>query len=164
MTTKFSPRHRAPDRTYLRDYQPPAYRIPQVDLQFELQAEETHVCSRLSIERVTPDQGPLQLDGEALHLTALYVDEAPLADKYIEVHDRGLVIKGLPDRCKLRIENRIHPSQNTSLSGLYLSQHRLFTQCEAEGFRRITYSIDRPDILSIYTVELSAEKQCYPVR
>ena len=88
MTTKFSPRHRAPDRTYLRDYQPPAYRIPQVDLQFDLQAEETHVCSRLSIERVTPDRGPLQLDGEALHLTALYVDEAPLADKYIEMHDR----------------------------------------------------------------------------
>ena len=65
MTTKFPPRHRAPDRTYLRDYQPPAYRIPQVDLQFDLEAEETHVCSRLSIERVTPDRGPLQLDGEA---------------------------------------------------------------------------------------------------
>lgn len=163
MTTELSPRHRAPDRTYLRDYRPPTYRIPQVDLQFDLQADETHVCSRLSIERVTLDQVPLQLDGEALTLTALYVDEAPLADKYIEMHDRGLLIKGLPDRCKLRIENRIHPTQNTALSGLYLSQNSLFTQCEAEGFRRITYFIDRPDILSIYTVEMSADKKSYPV-
>ena len=85
MTTELSPRHPAPDRTYLRDYRPPTYRKPQVDLQFDLQAEETHVCSRLSIERVTLDQVPLQLDGEALTLTALYVDEAPLADKYIEM-------------------------------------------------------------------------------
>jgi aminopeptidase N len=146
------------------DYAAPAYLIRSVDLSFDLDPAKTIVSSRLAIERnpaAAPDQ-PLRLQGEALTLLRVLADGESVAFR----HDRGeLVIDHPPDRpaFTLEIRNTCAPDKNTQLSGLYTSGGGLFTQCEAEGFRRITYFLDRPDVMAVYTVTLRADRALYPV-
>ena len=156
----------APNTIYLKDYQPPRYAVDQVDLRFELDPRETRVQTRLQVRRnpgsTDPDRG-FHLDAHDLELLSLRLDgEALHADHYI-LDAQALVILDAPDAFTLEIENRIHPEDNTALEGLYVSSGMFCTQCEAEGFRRITYFPDRPDVMARYTTTLVADKKQYPI-
>ena len=154
-----------PSIVRLADYAPPAFLIDTVDLTFELDEAATRVVSRLSVRRAagTPADAPLELDGEALTLVGLSRDGVALtAGQYVETHG-GLSISDMPDACVLEIVTRIAPASNTELSGLYVSGGSYFTQCEAQGFRRITYFPDRPDVMSRYSTTIIADKAAVPV-
>ncbi len=154
-----------PKTTYLKDYTPPAYRIPTVDLRFELGEESTAVHARARIVRAaaTPPGAPLVLDGQHLELLALALDDAPLtADRY-RVDANHLTLFDPPESFDLAVVTRIRPQDNASLEGLYQSSGNFCTQCEAEGFRRITYFLDRPDVMAVYTTTLVADPARYPV-
>jgi len=148
----------------LADYQPPAWRVRAVALDFELDARDTRVTSTLRLEAdPTQPPQPLRLDGEDLELLDIALDGRPLAPDQYTVDATGLSLVAAPPACELRTVVRIRPDRNTRLEGLYLSRGALFTQCEAEGFRRITWFIDRPDVSAIYDVRLVADRQRYPV-
>jgi len=150
---------------YLKDYAATPYIIHTTDLSFELGEGETLVRSRLNVSRRdgVADDVPMILDGEALTLLSIRIDgEEVQAADYGE-SDNQLTINKLPAEFILEIENRIHPEQNTALSGLYKSSGNFCTQCEAEGFRRITYYYDRPDVMSIFTTQIIADPSRYPV-
>ena len=139
------------------DYAAPAFWIRQVDLTFDLDPVKTIVASRLQIERNadTPAGQPLKLHGEELNLLRILADGESVSFR----HEPGcLVIDNPPDKPSftLEIRNAIAPEKNTTLSGLYTSGGGFFTQCEAEGFRRITYFLDRPDVMAVYTVTIRA--------
>jgi len=156
-----------PKPTLLADYRPPDFVIDEVGLDFNLGEEETLVKSRLLVRR-NPAAGtpkaPLRLDGEALELVSLALDGAALApERYRLDPDGALIIPDAPNAFALDIETRIEPQNNTALSGLYKSGGNFCTQCEAEGFRRITYFLDRPDVSARYSVTIAADKSRYPV-
>ncbi len=154
-----------PKTTYLKDYAPPAYRIPTVELRFELGEDFTTVHSRLHLVRAeaTPAGTPLKLDGQHLELLALELDETPLAaDRYRVDADR-LTLLDPPAEFELSVTTRIRPQDNAALQGLYQSSGNFCTQCEAEGFRRITYFLDRPDVMAVFTTTLIADKARTPV-
>ena len=145
------------------DYAAPAYFIRAVELTFDLDPAKTIVASRMQVERNPglPRQ-PLRLHGEELTLLRVQADGASVSFR----HEGGeLVIDNPPeaDRFTLEIRNTCAPDKNTALQGLYTSGGGFFTQCEAEGFRRITYFLDRPDVMAVYTVLLRADKARYPV-
>ncbi len=145
------------------DYLAPAYTIQQVELTFDLDPAKTLVTSRLHVRR-RPGQGhqPLRLHGDELTLLRVQADGQSVSFR----HEAGdLVIDNPPDAeaFVLDIRNTCAPDKNTRLQGLYTSQGGFFTQCEAEGFRRITYFLDRPDVMAEYTVLLRADKAKYPV-
>jgi aminopeptidase N len=145
------------------DYAAPAFWIRAVELSFDLDAAKTIVGSRLHIERnASQPAQPLRLQGEGLTLLRVLADGQSVSFR----HDGDdLVIDNLPsaDRFVIEIRNTCAPEKNTRLSGLYTSGGGFFTQCEAEGFRRITYFLDRPDVMAVYTVTLRADKAKYPV-
>jgi aminopeptidase N len=145
------------------DYAAPAYWIRRADLTFDLDPAKTIVASKLEIER-NPAQpgGPLRLHGEGLNLLRVLANGESVSFRH---EDGLLVIDQLPaaDRFVLELRNTCAPDRNTELSGLYTSNGSFFTQCEAEGFRRITYFLDRPDVMAVYTVTLRADKAKYPV-
>ncbi|WP_040486263.1 aminopeptidase N [Lutibaculum baratangense] len=160
MTTDGAPRIR------LSDYRPPNHLVDAVELDIRLEPERTQVRSRLSLrpnpER--PGDAPLVLDGEDLEILAIMLDGIPLARSEFVVSDRGLTIAAVPDRpFTLETTVLIDPSANTRLMGLYRSNGVYCTQCEAEGFRRITFFPDRPDVLSVYTTRIEARKSDAPV-
>ena len=144
------------------DYLAPAYWIRTADLTFDLDAAKTIVSSKLAIERnsALPVQ-PLRLHGEDLNLLRVLVDGQSVSFR----HEDGMLVIDAPaaDAFTLEIRNTISPEKNTQLSGLYASGSGLFTQCEAEGFRRITYFLDRPDVMAVYTVTLRGDKKKHPV-
>jgi aminopeptidase N len=148
--------------THRADYRPPAFWIRQVDLAFDLDPASTLVSSTMRIERNRAiAHGPLRLHGQELALLHVRVDGAAVAARQ---DGDELVVDAAPDAdFTLEIQNRCAPDANTALSGLYTSGGSLFTQCEAEGFRRITYFQDRPDVMSVYTVTLRADKARFPV-
>jgi aminopeptidase N len=153
--------------TRLADYRPPDFLIDQVALEFDLGDAETLVKSHLQLRR-NPDAAapaaPLRLDGEELELVAISLDGRPLAPgDYVLEPDGALVVPRTPDAFALEIAARIHPERNTQLSGLYTSGGNYCTQCEPEGFRRITWFLDRPDVMSRYAVTIRADKSRYPV-
>jgi aminopeptidase N len=144
------------------DYAPPPYWIRTVDLTFDLDPVKTLVINRMQVERneSQPAQ-PLRLHGEDITLTRVLVNNESVSFRH---EDGMLVIDDLPDGpFTLEIRNTCAPEKNTQLSGLYTSGGGFFTQCEAEGFRRITYFLDRPDVMAVYTVTLRAAKKQYPV-
>jgi aminopeptidase N len=156
-----------PQPIRLADYRPPAFLIDEVELVFDLKDNDTRVKSRLSIRR-NPDgadsDGPLILDGEELALVSLALNGEPLgANRYHLAADGNLTITDVPDAFTLDVETRIAPDGNTALSGLYMSGGNFCTQCEPEGFRRITYFIDRPDVMARYTTTIIADKSRFPV-
>jgi aminopeptidase N len=143
------------------DYRPPAWHVPSIVLGFDLDAQSTRVTARLAVERA--GEGPLLLDGDALRLKSVAVDGRRLkAADYVLAGGR-LSIPIAGDRAIVETVVDVVPAANTKLMGLYESGGILCTQCEAEGFRRITYFPDRPDVLSRYSVELRADKRRYPV-
>jgi aminopeptidase N len=150
----------SPSAIILRsDYRQPAWLIPEIALDFELGAETTRVRATLKARRNGSHDEPLRLDGEALTLLSVKVDGEE-AEHHIE--DGKLVIP-LEGDAEIETLVEIAPAANTQLMGLYASNGVLCTQCEAEGFRRITYFLDRPDVLSRYKVRMSADKALYPV-
>ncbi|MGQ9831149.1 MAG: aminopeptidase N [Thermochromatium sp.] len=156
-----------PQPIFLKDYRPPTFLIDRVELRFELDPECTRVESRLSLRRnpaATGDDGDdLRLQGEQLELSHLAIDGHPLRPDAYQVDPEGLTLYRVPDRFCLETRVEIHPSLNTALEGLYQSGDLLCTQCEAEGFRRITYFLDRPDVMARYTTTLIADRTRYPV-
>ncbi len=154
-----------PETVYLKDYRPPDFSISAVELSFTLNEETTTVRSRLHLCRRAglPADTPLVLDGEGLELLALVMDNERLADSAFRVDENYLTIFHAPENCILEIETRIRPQDNTKLEGLYRSSGNFCTQCEAEGFRRITYYLDRSDVLARFTTTIEADKSRYPV-
>lgn len=144
------------------DYLAPAYWIRTVDLTFDLDPAKTLVTSKMAIERnAAVVHGPLRLHGEELNVLRVLIDGESVS---FRAENNELVIDNAPDAdFTLEIRNTCAPDKNTTLSGLYTSGGSFFTQCEAEGFRRITYFLDRPDVMAVYTVTLRADKARYPV-
>ena len=140
----------------LADYTPPAFLIDTVDLRFELNEALTSVFARLSVRRnpAAPTGLPLNLDGEGLTLVRFAWDGVALEQGDYHQRKGGLTVPEMPEACVLEIETLISPRENTELSGLYVSGGSYFTQCEAQGFRRITFFPDRPDVMSRYTTTI----------
>lgn len=149
-----------PQIKYRHDYRAPEYTITDIDLTFELDASTTRVTAISQVKRLGDSQAELRLDGEALTLIALEVDGQ--AWTAFREEEGALVISQLPDSFTLKIINDIHPDQNTALEGLYKSGEALCTQCEAEGFRHITWYLDRPDVLARFTTTIYADGERYP--
>ncbi|WP_062564478.1 aminopeptidase N [Pseudoalteromonas shioyasakiensis] len=146
-----------PQAQYLKDYQAPQFSIQHIDLRFELAPLKTSVQSTMTINRTDESNADLALDGVDLTLISLMVDDKAYDDYTLE--DEKLIIHNLPESFILKIENHIDPQTNTSLEGLYLSGGAYCTQCEAEGFRKITYYLDRPDVLASFDVTIIADKK-----
>lgn len=146
------------------DYQAPAWWIDTVDLTFDLDPAKTRVLNKMRVRRnPAVPAAPLRLDGDELNLARVMVNGAGTSFK---MEGSCLVLENLPEGDEpfdLEIFTTCCPAKNTQLSGLYVSQGTFFTQCEAEGFRRITYFLDRPDVMASYTVTLRADKAEYPV-
>jgi aminopeptidase N len=146
----------------LSDYRPPDYLIDEIALVFSLEPEATLVAARSHVRRSGADVVPLELNGERLELQSIAIDGEPLAEGAYRVEPGKLVIENPPASFRLDIVTRISPATNTHLEGLYMSGGRFCTQCEAEGFRTITYSLDRPDVMARYAVRIEADKAAYP--
>jgi aminopeptidase N len=146
-----------PQSIKLSDYRPPAYRIETIDLDFDLQPNTTRVKARLAVKREGDHEAPLVLDGVRLTLIAVAIDGRALEPADYEVSEAHLTIPAVPAAFTLETEVEIDPQGNTALEGLYMSAGRFCTQCEAEGFRKITYFPDRPDVLARYTVRIEAD-------
>ncbi|KAA9001143.1 aminopeptidase N [Affinibrenneria salicis] len=149
-----------PQVKYRRDYQAPAYTISDVALDFSLDAEKTRVRAVSQVILQGQPGTPLRLDGEGLQLISVSVEGK--AWQAYQLCDGGLVLHDVPARFTLSIETEINPAANSALEGLYQSGDALCTQCEAEGFRHITYYLDRPDVLARFTTRITADKQRYP--
>lgn len=151
-------------RTNLSDYESPAFTIPSIKLRIELDPENTLVTSELMVRREAGgENAPLVLNGSQINLESIALNGTKLVyDEYR--FDRGdLILDSVPDEFNLTIENSISPSANEKLLGLYLSGDIFTTQCEAEGFRAITFFPDRPDVLSKFNVTLVGDRNEYPV-
>ena len=153
-----------PQTIYRKDYSPPSYLVDTVELGFDLDPQRTIVTSRLTMTRnPASPQREIELYGEKLELVALRMNGKPLGKGEFRIDDKLLRIPDAPDAVVLEIETICSPVENTTLNGLYVSNGNFFTQCEAEGFRAITFFPDRPDVMARYTVMLRADKQQYPV-
>ena len=151
---------------YLADYEPPPFLIESVDLTFDLDPIRTRVTVKSIITRNPKSSDTthsLSLDGDGLVLDRVLIDGQFVPQSRVELKDDKLIIDQVHDRFELVISTDLNPTENDALEGLYMTNGRFCTQCEAEGFRRITYFIDRPDVLSRYCVELRAEREKYPV-
>lgn len=158
--------NKKPSTVSLKDYQIPDYNVDSIALRFELEEEFTTVTSHLKMRRNPKSkqvQAPLILDGDQLKLISIKLDNKLLTSKHYTLEEGKLIIKELPDIFNLEIITQIKPQENTALSGLYRSQNVFCTQCEAQGFRRITYFLDRPDVLTSFTTTIVADKTRYPV-
>ncbi|NUX98572.1 aminopeptidase N [Paraburkholderia youngii] len=145
------------------DYAPPAFLIDTVALEFDLVPERTVVRNTMRVRR-NPDASRaahFELMGEQLEFVSAEIDGQPFPNAH--PHEHGLLLDNVPDSFELTLTSICNPAENTTLSGLYVSSGNFFTQCEAEGFRRITYFLDRPDVMASFTVTLRASKTDYPV-
>lgn len=155
-----------PQAIYLKDYTEPDFLIDRVELDFTLDESQTLVRSRLHMRRNKNRENPqsvLILDGKDLELKAVWLGDTQLSADQYEVDEHSLSIPHLPDQFELDIYTLIKPQENTSLEGLYKSRTMFCTQCEAEGFRKITYFLDRPDVMAEYIVRITADAKRYPV-
>ena len=143
---------------HLKDYKEPDFLIKAVDLTVELGEEVTRITSQLKLERNNPKARKLNLNGEHLTLVSVSLDGKKLTPDAYELTEKLLSLKIPPSQKKidLTIITETKPLENTALEGLYKSSGNFCTQCEAEGFRRITYFLDRPDVLSVYSVRIEA--------
>ncbi len=144
-----------PRAIHLKDYAPPAFRVETIDLDVDIREDHALVAAKLEVRRNAA--GPLVLDGDELELVSVTLNGSPVRH---EVTPEKLTIPDVPDAFTLETVSRIVPQKNTKLEGLYATKHGFVTQCEAEGFRRITWFIDRPDVMAIYTTTVRAD---YPV-
>ncbi|MDF7666477.1 aminopeptidase N [Orbaceae bacterium ESL0727] len=164
MTTAIKTTKTEPTAKYRLDYTAPAFIITDLDLDFELDPELTTVTARSHVQQNPTQKNSatqdLILDGEDLKLISLAIDEQPWHD--YQLTDTGLIIHNVPSEFTLTIVNEIRPIDNTALEGLYVSGDALCTQCEAEGFRHITFYLDRPDVLARFSTRITANKKRYP--
>ncbi|MDI3326837.1 aminopeptidase N [Pontibacterium granulatum] len=155
-----------PNVIYLKDYQAPAYLIESTELHFELFEQDTLVRTRMQV-KVHPDFGPgvpLELFGhEELELCRIAINDQVLSDADYQRDGEKLIINKVPAAFQLETVTKIQPQDNTALEGLYKSDGMFCTQCEAEGFRRITFYPDRPDVMSVFRTTIEADKAQYPV-
>ena len=155
-----------PQTVYLKDYRPPSFLIDTVDLKIDLGDEWSTVKTLLSF-RCNPESADnsktLMLDGKNMELLSIHLDQLELTQKEYQVDDSHLTIPDVPESFVLETEVRIQPQNNTALEGLYKSSKMFCTQCESEGFRKITYFLDRPDVMSIYSTTISADAELYPI-
>ncbi|PSJ23234.1 aminopeptidase N [Halomonas sp. ND22Bw] len=154
-----------PQPIHLSDYRPPAYRVTHTELTFDLDPSATRVKARLHVERHPEREAgePLELDGEQLALKAIAIDGQPLGDDEYALTESGLRIERAPERFLLDTEVEIAPEANTALEGLYQSGGMFCTQCEAEGFRRITFYPDRPDVMATFSTTVIGRLDREPV-
>ena len=154
-----------PGAVYLRDYQPPAFFIERTELAFDLHEDHALVSACLHIRRNPAVTGanPLELQGQQLELVSLAIDGRALSPEDYVLDDAGLRIGQVPDAFRLQSQCRIQPQNNTALEGLYKSRSMFCTQCEAEGFRKITWYLDRPDVMAVFDVTVEADATRYPV-
>src|SRR4051812_37895172 len=155
-------RTETPREIHLADYRPPAFQIDTVELDFQLEPHNTRVKARLAVRRNGDHAEPLVLDGMRLKLAALSIDGERVAKGDYDVGDETLTVRTQASAFTLETEVEIDPEGNTALEGLYMSGGRFCTQCEAEGFRKITWYPDRPDVLSRFTVRMQADKARFP--
>lgn len=155
-----------PTTTYLNDYTPPPYLVDHVVLHFKLSEQLTEVYSKLTLKRNPASAAAHQrlvLNGEQMELKSVKLDGTPLKPEQYHLDAESLAIDGVPEQFQIELVTEIRPAENTTLEGLYLSSGNFCTQCEAEGFRRITYFLDRPDVMATYTTTLQADKTRHPV-
>ena len=155
-----------PQTIYLKDYAPPAFLVERVALDVDIRHDDALVQARLRVRRnpQAPDpKSPLTLDGEELELISVAIDGTLLRDNAYSLDPERLVIPAVPDAFTLETVSRIVPHKNTKLEGLYATKSGFVTQCEAQGFRRITWFTDRPDVMARYRVTIHADKAAYPV-
>ncbi len=152
-----------PKTICLKDYRPCDYHIVQTELTFEIFDDHTLVINRMRIERTGDETAALELDGERLELICLKVDDVKVSKEAYALDEEKLRLFDLPERCTVQVVTKIRPDENTELEGLYRSGGIYCTQCEPHGFRRITYFVDRPDNMSVFTTKIIAEKAVYPV-
>jgi len=159
-------REPAPKTIYLKDYTPPPFLISSIDLDVDIREDHALVRATLVLARnpkAADARAPLLLDGEEIELLSVALDGRPLSPGEYTIGKETLAIVDVPARFTLETLSRICPQKNTRLEGLYASSNGFFTQCEAEGFRRITWFIDRPDVMARYTNTIHAERARYPV-
>jgi len=155
-----------PQTIYLKDYAPPAFLVEHVALDVDIRQDDALVQAKLRIRRnpkAADPKAPLALDGEELELMSVAIDGVRLRDNTYSLDPERLVIPGVPDAFTLETVTRIVPHKNTKLEGLYATKSGFVTQCEAQGFRRITWFTDRPDVMARYRVTIRADKSAYPV-
>jgi aminopeptidase N len=153
-------REPTPKTIHLKDYTPPAFLICDVELDVDIREDHARVTAKLQVKRNAGSRGPLVLDGDELQLVSVTLDgKAPRHD----VAADRLTVHDVPDAFALETVTRIVPQKNTKLEGLYATQHGFVTQCEAEGFRRITWFVDRPDNMARFVVTVRADKARFPV-
>ena len=155
-----------PRVTRLSEYRPPDFLVDTVDLRFELGDEFTLVHSRLALRRNTAagaGNAPLLLNGQGLSLLSISIDGQALEASNFRYEEDLLEVPSVPERCLLETCVRIEPQKNTALEGLYRSRGMFCTQCEPEGFRRITFFPDRPDVLARFSTEIVAPREGFPV-
>lgn len=150
-----------PKRILLSDYKAPSFRIKSIELHFDLHETATQVKATQVVEKI--ENAPLVLNGELLKLESIKIDGKVLAANEYAVDKETLTIHATPQLFTLEIVVTINPEENKACTGLYLSKGIFATQCEAEGFRNITYFLDRPDVMTSYTVTIVADKKKYPV-
>src|SRR6185503_17377755 len=148
----------APAAIRREDYRPPEWLVPEISLEFDLGAEKTVVRATLQVERNGSHEAPLRLNGDAIAPVSVTLDGGA-ADHRMEDGDLVLAVPG--DAATVEIVTELNPRANTKLMGLYESGGILCTQCEAEGFRRITYFPDRPDVLTRYRVRMTGDRKLY---
>ncbi|HEY8102269.1 MAG TPA: aminopeptidase N [Burkholderiaceae bacterium] len=157
-------RTKTPQAIQRSDYKPPSFLVETVEMGFDLDPLETRVATRITLRHNPASSShDIFLYGEELTLAQLRMNGTSLSKRDYKLDNDGLQIPNAPDQVTLEIETIIEPAKNTSLSGLYVSSGNFFTQCEAEGFRKITFFPDRPDVMAKYTVMLRADKKKYPV-
>ncbi|ARN75942.1 aminopeptidase N [Oceanicoccus sagamiensis] len=155
-----------PKTIFLKDYQVPDFLIEKTDLYFSLDEDKSVVTATLSLRRnpaATDQTAALVLHGQELVLLTVSIDGQALSDADYHCSSDSLTIQKVPDSFVLQCMTEIKPQENTSLEGLYKSNTMYCTQCEAEGFRKITYYLDRPDVMSVFTTTVEADKERYPV-
>ena len=151
---------------YLKDYLPPAYRIDTIDLQFDLAEDETLVTATMKIRRnndVATETTPLVFNARNIDILSVVANDMVLCTEDYELNAETFTLPRVPEQFTLEIRNRLKPQENTALEGLYKSGNTFCTQCEAQGFRRITCFPDRPDVMTRFSCIITAEKSKYPV-
>ncbi|QLY24273.1 aminopeptidase N [Bdellovibrio sp. KM01] len=150
------------EKIYLKDYKAPAFSVESVHLDFILNEDFCRVIAKSKIKTLTSGV-PLQLNGEELKLVSVKINDKILSASEYQLTDEEMIIASVPAEFTLEIETQLEPQNNTSLEGLYKSNGIFCTQCEAQGFRKITWFLDRPDVMTSYTVTIEADKAKYPV-
>ena len=152
-----------PKTIFLSDYEKPSFTIETIDLTFVLDETDTLVTNVMRISRVQAQNEPLVLHGENIELLEVILDDQRLHETQYELNNKTLTVHNVGQNFTLEIKNRINPKQNKALDGLYMSEGIFCTQNEPEGFRRITYYLDRPDVMALFTTKIIAQKEQFPV-